>query len=199
MFSQDAKEHLHDRLRWARDALVWKLDGVSDYDVRRPMTATGTNLLGLVKHVAIWDSRYLGEVFDRPFPEDLPRWDDASVRGTDHWASINESRSDIIGLYERVCAHTDATIEALALNDLGYVPWWDEEVPLFNVMLHCVSDTTRHAGHADIMRESIDGSVGLERSASPGHGRDAGFWSERHQLIQHVAEAAMANDPRPRT
>ena len=97
MFSQDAKEHLHDHLRWARDALVWKLDGLSDYDVRRPMTATGTNLLGLVKHVAIWDSRYLGEVFDRPFPKDLPRWDDTSVRGTDHWASINESRSDIIG------------------------------------------------------------------------------------------------------
>jgi hypothetical protein len=199
MFSEVAKEHLHDHLRWARDALVWKLDGLSDYDVRRPMTATGTNLLGLVKHVAIWDSRYLGEVFDRPFPEALPRWDDASARGTDHWARIDECRSDIVGLYERVCAHTDATIDALALDDLGYVPWWDEKIPLFNVMLHCLSDTTRHAGHADILRESIDGAVGFERGASPGHGRDAGFWSERRQMIEQVAKAASADGPSPPT
>ena len=197
MFGEEAKAHLHGHLRWARDALIWKLDGLGEYDVRRPMTATGTNLLGLVKHVAVWDSRYLGEVFGRPFPEALPRWDDASARGADHWATMDESRADIVGLFERVCAHTDATIDALALDDLGYVPWWDEEVPLFNVMLHCLSDTTRHAGHADILRESIDGAVGFERGASPGHGRDAGFWSARRRMIEGVAEAASTDGPNP--
>lgn len=75
-----AKAHLHDHLRWVREALVWKLDGLLDYDVWRPLTITGTNLLGLVKHNAIWDSRYFGEVFDRPFPELLPRWDDDTRR-----------------------------------------------------------------------------------------------------------------------
>ena len=189
MLDENAKAHLHDHMRWARDALVWKLDGLSEYDIRRPMTPTGTNLLGLVKHVAISNSRYLGEVFDRPFPEPLPRWVDAAARGTDHWATEDESRSAIVGLYERVCAHTDATIEALALDDVGYVPWWDEEVPLFNVMLHCLSDTTRHAGHADILRESIDGAVGFERGAPPALGKDPAFWEQRWTTIDRVARA----------
>jgi hypothetical protein len=101
-----AKAHLHDHLRWVREALVWKLDGLSDYDVRRPLTVTGTNLLGLVKHNAIWDARYFGEVFDRPFPEPLPRWDDATAAGTDLWATEDESRADIIGfLPPRLDAH----------------------------------------------------------------------------------------------
>jgi hypothetical protein len=49
-----AKDYLHRRLRVTREALVWKLDDLSEYDIRRPLTATGTNLLGLVKHMATW-------------------------------------------------------------------------------------------------------------------------------------------------
>ena len=82
-----AKEYLHDDLRWIRQALLWKLDGLSEYDIRRPLTSTGTNLLGLVKHLATWEARYFGEVFDRPFPEPLPRWDDETASGTDMWAA----------------------------------------------------------------------------------------------------------------
>ena len=190
MLDENAKAHLHDHLRWVRDALVWKLDGLSEYDVRRPMTPTGTNLLGLVKHVAVSNSRYLGEVFNRPFPEPLPSWDDVAARGSQHWATADESRADIVGLYERVCSHSDATIDALALDDLGYVPWWDEEVPLFNVMLHCLSDMTRHAGHADILRESIDGAVGVERDDPPAHGRGPEFWAERRRMIEQAAQTA---------
>ena len=187
MLGDTAKAHLHDHLRWARDALVWKLDGLSDHDIRRPMTPTGTNLLGLVKHIAIWDSRYLGDVFDRPFPDDLPAWDDAAAAGTDHWAADDESRSDILDLFQRVCAHTDATVDALDLHDIGHVPWWNEDVPLFNVMLHCLTETTRHAGHADILRETIDGAVGTERGAPPEHGRDAEFWDQRWRTIDDIA------------
>ena len=79
MIDEFAKEYLHDELRGIREALVWKLDGLSEYDIRRPLTSTGTNLLGLVKHLAIWESRYFGEVFGRPFPEPLPRWDDEAA------------------------------------------------------------------------------------------------------------------------
>jgi hypothetical protein len=78
-----AKEHLHHELRSAREVLVWKLDGLSEYDIRRPLTATGTNLLGLVKHAATWEARYLGEIFGRPFPQPLPRWQDSD--GSDLW------------------------------------------------------------------------------------------------------------------
>jgi hypothetical protein len=66
-----AKDYLHGDLRWIRQALLWKLDGLSEYEIRRPLTSTGTNLLGLVKHLATWEARYLGEVFNRPFPDPL--------------------------------------------------------------------------------------------------------------------------------
>ena len=63
---------LHRYLRMASDALLWKLDGVSEYDVRRPCTPTGTNLLGLVKHLAIVELGYFGDTFGRPHDEQLP-------------------------------------------------------------------------------------------------------------------------------
>ncbi len=67
MVDVELKAALHDELRWAREAMLWKLDGLSEYDVRRPLTATGTNLLGLIKHLSMGESKYLGEVFGRPF------------------------------------------------------------------------------------------------------------------------------------
>lgn len=190
-----AKAHLHEHLRWVREALVWKLDGLPDYDVRRPLTSTGTNLLGLVKHCAIWDSRYLGDVFGRPFPEPLPQWDDEAFRGTDTWATEDETRAEIVELYRRVWSHSDETITSLDLDTVGYVPWWQEEVPLFNVMLHSLSDTTRHAGHADILREGLDGAVGVHADSPARHGRDEGFWRARRSVIEAAAQAATM-DPR---
>ena len=193
MIDDVAKAHLHGKLRAVREALVWKVDGLSEYDVRRPLTSTGTNMLGLVKHNAISDARYFGEVFDRPFPEPLPRWDDWDAWGTDHWATEHETRADVLDLYRRVWSHADATIQALDLDDRGYVPWWDEEVPLFNVMVHRLSDATRHAGHADILREGLDGAVGVDANTPPLHGRDSSFWAARCGEIERVARAAAPN------
>lgn len=190
MIDEFAKAHLHEHLRWVRDALVWKLDGLTDYDIRRPLTMTGTNLLGLVKHNAIWDARYFGEVFARPFAEPLPRWDDQNVAGTDHWATEDETRDGIVGFYRRVWDHVDATIAALQIDSAGFVPWWNEDVQLFNVMVHRLSDTTRHAGHADILREQLDGSVGVDPSNRPSPGRDAQFWTARTTELERIAAAS---------
>ena len=184
------KEHLHQKLRAAREALVWKLGGLSEYDIRRPMTPTGTNLLGLVKHNAISDSRYFGDVFNRPFPEPLPQWDDRSASFVDHWATEHESRQDVVDLYQRVWVHSDATIESLDLDELGYVPWWREEVPLFNVMAARLVDAVRHAGHADILREWMDGTVGLDSNGAPLHGREPSYWEARRALIETAARLA---------
>jgi uncharacterized damage-inducible protein DinB len=185
-----AKEHLHDQLRWVREALVWKLDGLSEYDIRRPLTSTGTNLLGLVKHLAVWESRYFGEVFGRPFPQPLPRWDDEAANDAAFWATEHETRDEIVGLYQRVWQHTDATVSALAIDAPGYVPWWDDHVKLFNVMVHMLSDTTRHAGHADILREQLDGTVGMTAKSAALHGRDSAFWEARRATIEQAARAA---------
>ncbi len=194
MNDEGMKAHLHRKLRAVREALLWKLDGLSEYDARRPLTSTGTNLLGLIKHNAISDARYFGEVFDRPFPESLPRWDDLAAFGTDHWATEHETRAEVVGLYRGVWSHSDATIEALKLDARGYVPWWQEEVPLFNVMVHRLSDATRHAGHADILREGLDGAVGVDATNLPLHGRDSPFWEARCALIERAARAAEAQN-----
>ncbi|MCI3273556.1 DinB family protein [Streptomyces cylindrosporus] len=162
MIDEFAKDNLHGRLRRDREALLWKLDGLSEYDARRPLTATGTNLLGLVKHVATVEARYFGEVFDRPSPEPLPRWDDYD--GSDLWATEDESRDQIIAFYRRTWEHSDATINELRLDSPGHVPWWPEphrNANLFAIMVHVLGETVRHAGHADILREGLDGRTGM--------------------------------------
>ncbi|UFN42698.1 DinB family protein [Nocardioides okcheonensis] len=185
-----AKTNLHTYLRHEREAVLAKLDGLSDYDVRRPLTASGTNLLGLVKHLATWEARYLGEVFARPFPEPLSRWDVEEERLADMWATEHESRADVVDRYRRVWAHADATIEALDLTSTGRVEWWgDAEVPLFNVLVHVLAETSRHAGHADILREEIDGAVGTDAEAMAAGGHDAAFWAERRARIEAAARS----------
>ena len=112
----DPKATLLRYLRLARESLVWKLDGLSDYDVRRPLTPTGTNLLGLVKHVASVEAEYLGDCFGRPTPEHLPWFADDAPPNEDMWARPEESRQHLVDLYHRVWAHSDATVDALPLD-----------------------------------------------------------------------------------
>lgn len=159
------KAVLHRYLQHARDAMVWKLGGLGEYDLRRPLVPSGTNLLGLVKHLAGVEAGYLGATFGRPFPEPMP-WLDAPDADpeADLYATADQSREEIVGLYRRVQAHADATIDALGPQEVGSVPWWPEQrrtVTLQRVLVHVVAETHRHAGHADILREMIDGAVGL--------------------------------------
>ncbi|MFD3515401.1 DinB family protein [Streptomyces sp. NPDC058657] len=162
MIDEFAKDTLHGRLRRDRKALLWKLDGLSEYDARRPLTATGTNLLGLVKHVAGVEARYFGEVLGRPSSEPLPRWQDHD--GSDLWATADETRDQIIESYRRTWEHSDATINELPLDAPGHVPWWPEpyrHTNLFAILVHVLGETNRHAGHADILREDVDGRTGM--------------------------------------
>ncbi|MFF0274432.1 DinB family protein [Streptomyces sp. NPDC004330] len=189
MIDEFAKDTLHGRLRRDREALLWKLDGLSEYDARRPLTATGTNLLGLVKHVATVEVRYFGEVFGRPSPEPLPRWQESD--GSDLWATGDETRDQVIGFYRRTWDHADATIDALPLDAPGLVPWWPEphaRTNLFAVMVHVLGECVRHAGHADILRENLDGRTGLR----PEHeGRiDAEARASHRARIERAARTA---------
>jgi uncharacterized damage-inducible protein DinB len=193
MTDLDAKYVLHRYLRTAREALLWKLEGLSEYDTRRPLTPTGTNLLGLVKHVASVSAEYLGLVFGRPFPEPLPWYAEGSEGNADMWATAEESREDIVGLYQRVWGHADATIEALDLDARGRVPWWPAEraeVTLHLVLVHLIAEINRHAGHADIVREQIDGAAGLtgQNSNLPEH--DEKWWAEYRERLEAAARSA---------
>lgn len=159
----DDKAILHRYLKTRRAQLLAKLDGLDEYDVRRPMTPTGTNLLGLVKHVASVELGYFGEVFGRPGGVNMPWLDDDAEPDADMWATPDESRADIIALHRFSADHSDATIESLALDAPGIVPWWPEErkhVTLQQILVHMGSETAQHLGHADILRELIDGAAG---------------------------------------
>lgn len=93
--------------------MLWKLDGLSEYDIRRPLTPTGTNLLGLVKHIAGVELGYFGDTFGRPFFDEPPAWyTDGAEPGADMWATADESREQIAGLYRQAWQHADATIAA---------------------------------------------------------------------------------------
>ncbi len=158
-----AKADLHRYLQTARDVMLWKLDGLGEYDVRRPLTPTGTNLLGLVKHLASVELGYFGATFGRPATEALPWFDDGAEPDADMWATAGETREEIVALYRRAWVHADETITLRDLDDVGRVPHWPAdraEVTLHLVLVHVIAETHRHAGHADIVRELVDGAVG---------------------------------------
>jgi uncharacterized damage-inducible protein DinB len=174
----------------AREALLWKLDGLGEYDMRRPLVSTGTNLLGLAKHAAGTESGYLGAVFGRPFPEDLPWMSEDAPENSDMWATESETSEFIRELYRRVWQHSDATIAALDLDAPGVVPWWSPErrnVSLRQILLHVIAETNRHAGHADIVRELIDGNVGLRQGMSNLPDHDPQWWASYRERLEAVA------------
>ena len=185
------KDDLHRYLQAGREAVLWKLDGLVEYDVRRPLVPTGTNLLGLVKHLASVEFGYFGDCFDRPHGEELPWWDDDAEPNADMWATPDESRDDIVALYRRAWAHSDATIEALDLDTLGRVPWWPPdraEVSLHRILVHVATETNRHAGHADIVRELIDGSAGLLPGRENLPDGDRAWWAAYRERLEGVAK-----------
>jgi uncharacterized damage-inducible protein DinB len=195
--STSAKDDLHRYLQVARETLLWKLEGLDEYDVRRPLVPTGTNLLGLVKHVASVEAGYLGDVFGRPFPQRFPWFDEDAEPNADLWATPDESRDDIVGLYHRVWEHSDATVAALELDATGEVPWWppgQREVSLHRVLVHITTETHRHAGHADIVREMIDGAVGLRRGNENLPEGDAAWWAAYRDRVEAAAREAAGRD-----
>lgn len=150
--------------------MVWKLEGLSEHDLRMPRTPTGTNLIGLVKHAANGEIWYFGDAFGREWPtphERITDEDEADPQG-DLYATEEETCEGILDLYRRVWTFADATIEELPLDALGQVPWWRDPAPvtLERVIVHVIFDLSRHAGHADILREQIDGATGLRAGSS---------------------------------
>jgi len=197
MTAPDEKADLHGYLRAATEAVLWKLEGLSDYDVRRPLVPTGTNLLGLVKHLATVEWGHFGAAFGRPFSESLPWVDDSAEPNADMWATADESRDWIVGLYRRVGAHSDDVIDALPLDTVGSVPWWPpehSEVTLRHILVHTIAEAHRHAGHADIVRELVDGAAGLTKGNDNLAPDDSSWWESYRNRLEKVARTAGSAD-----
>jgi uncharacterized damage-inducible protein DinB len=188
-----AKEHLRHYLQQGREALVWKLDGASEYDVRRPLTPTGTNLLGLLKHLAYVEMGYFGPTFGRPVPEVEPWLADDAEANADMWVTPEESREDVLALYRRAWAVADATLAELPLQAAGVVPWWSpasRQTTLHRVLVHVIAETHRHAGHADIVRELVDGAAGHRAGNSNLPDGDAASWTNHRGRVEQAARGA---------
>lgn len=189
MGTSDPKDTLVDYLQSARDAIVWKVEGLSEYDARRPLTPTGTNLLGLVKHLASIELGYFGDTFGRPSGIALPWHDDDADPNADLHLTVDESRAWVLDLYRTAWAHAAGTFAELDLDAEGRVPWWpdgEDVVTLRQVLVHMLAETARHAGHADIVRESIDGAAG--RRPHDANLDPAYDWRAHHARVEAAAQ-----------
>ncbi|WP_151524263.1 DinB family protein [Serinicoccus kebangsaanensis] len=188
---EDPKETLQRYFRAGHAGLLWKLDGLSEYDARRPLTSTGTSLLGLVTHLAWVESGYFGECFGRPFPEPEPwDWDDpATDPNVDLVPDPTASMPEILAFAQRAWDWADETVTATDLGTTGTVSWWPEDrrhPTLHTVLVHVLTDVTRHAGHADILREGLDGRVGMREenlNLDPGY-----HWPAHVARVQEAAD-----------
>ncbi|WP_393078806.1 DinB family protein [Streptomyces sp. LN704] len=152
------KESLRASLDRHRDAVLWKLEGLDDERLRRVMTPSGTNLLGLVKHLASVEYGWFCSTFGRATE---PLWFDPASE-EDMRVGQGETTAQIVEFYGRARAAADRTIAELSLDDVG-TSWQGTTVSLRWVLIHMVEETARHVGHMDIVRELIDGSTGGHR------------------------------------
>lgn len=178
---------LHRYLQDARTAMLRTLDGLSDYDVRRPLTPTGTNLLGLVKHLSGVEMAYLSASVGRPAPT-LPWDEDGSVwEGADMWARADESREWVLGLYRQAWELSDASLAVLPLDAPAAPAWWPEatrRTTFGHLVVRVTAETAQHAGQGEILRELIDGQAGRDHDAQG----DAATWDDYVATIQAAAD-----------
>jgi uncharacterized damage-inducible protein DinB len=184
----EPKATLERYLTSLHEAVRWKVDGVSERDLRRPLTPTGTNILGLVKHLASVEVDYLG-LFGEPHDIALPWYEEGAEDNADMWTTEDESREFVLELYDRALEYSRQTIASVPLDTERQVPWWKTgPVTLHLVLVHLVTETARHAGHIDILRELIDGQAGLREGATNLPERDEQWWSDYVARLQRAAD-----------
>ena len=179
----------------AHDAVRWKLDGLSEHDLRRPLTDTGTNLLGVVKHLAWVELGYFGDCFDRPVDAG-PSPMASDEFNTDMYAAADETPARIWELFDQAQATAQSTIADLGLDAEGHVPWWGDANPVTVhwIAIHMVAEVHRHLGQIDILREGIDGSVGYRETATNLPGPDEVDWPAYVAKLHDIADSTQTDE-----
>ncbi|UYQ78139.1 DinB family protein [Glutamicibacter sp. JL.03c] len=186
-----SKELLLEYLGDARQAVIYKAQGLSDRLARKPLTPTGTHILGVVHHLAITEYGYFGQCLGRsvddPYIQNLL---DAEDPQADFLPPAHLNANGIIGLYRDSILFSDAGIKSLPLDAPVEVPWWirRRHTTLEQLVVHMIAETSRHAGHLDIVREQLDGFTGLRPEAPNLPDYSAAQWAEQFESINRLAD-----------
>jgi hypothetical protein len=171
----DEKTVLTEALAGVRAHLLHKLEGIDEESARRPMTPSLTSLLGIVKHVTGTELR-ICDTFGRPRPPFPPEVDGELWFGGDMWARPDETIADIAQQYRNACAAVDEVVRDTDLDTRG--EWMGLRTTLRALLIGQIWETAQHAGHADVVRELIDGSLGGPRSA------ESAFKGKRARMLK---------------
>jgi len=137
-----------------RDAVVRTSEGLTDEQQRTPGVPSGTNLLGLIQHLTGVEEHWFQRVF---LDEDRDTDDSVDV-------PVDATRDEVVAAYRKMCARSDEIVRACPdLSTMAKIanPGEDQKDPLRVIVAHMIEETARHAGHADILREQIDGATDL--------------------------------------
>ncbi|PQZ97369.1 hypothetical protein CQ017_14040 [Arthrobacter sp. MYb224] len=189
--SNPSSKRLRNYLNEARNTVLWKCQGLSEELARRPMTDTGTHMLGVIYHLAITEYGYFGECLGR-VPNDrhvlqLLQSDDPQI---DFLPPASFSVEDVLALYRKSIAFAEQTLDELNLESPAEVPWWSvhRHTTVEHLIVHMIAETSRHAGHLDIVRELLDGQVGLREQARNIPGFSPEQWKQQRSTLQRIAE-----------
>ncbi|MEQ7129332.1 DinB family protein [Actinopolymorpha sp. B11F2] len=144
------------QLDYHRATLLHKLEGLDDEQLRRQMTRSGLCLLGLVKHLAGTEQGWFLKIYAGIDEPDL--YDPEA----DFRIDPDETVDGLVGLYLRTCQRAREVVATGRVDDVVTTPW-GAPVNLRAILAHMIQETARHNGHADIIREAIDGATGQSR------------------------------------
>lgn len=186
------KDRLRSYLDSARQAVLWKADGLDEAKLRRPMVPSGTSLLGVINHLAFVEFGYFSYCLNRPVDNARAV---ALFKADDDMAEFivesETSADEVLGFYREAIAASDAAFDELPLDAPAEVPWWGENrrTDLERLMLHMVFETSRHAGHLDLVRELIDGKIGLRQGNENLPDYSSEQWKAHYERLRKIADS----------
>lgn len=183
------REYLND----AREAILWKCEGLSDAQARKPLTPTGTHVMGLLLHLALTESQYfiscLGREIENPIIRGIINAEDAQGA---FLPPPKLTLVDVVKIYRETTAAADAVLDELELDSPAVVQWWikHRHTTVERLLVHMIAESHRHAGHLDIVREQLDGFVGLRPSAPNIPDLTPAQWEEQRHRLKELADGA---------
>lgn len=186
------KARLRRYLDSARDAVLWKAEGLTESQLRRPVVSSGTNILGVINHLAFTEFGYFSYCLNRPVNNErvlmMFKSEDPMI---DFVVEPEVTSTQIISLYRQAIEASNAAFNQLPLDAAANVPWWgaNAETTLEHLMLHMCTETARHAGHLDLVREILDGSRGTSRDNDNLPEYSPEQWTKHYERLKNIADS----------